>query len=420
MIRNSNHSLPFRSSNSPIYLYAAILPLPAAAYQPRSAQIRAVWTQSAVEGSGSNRIVIARSADGLRWSMPEFIVGARGPGEPQSSWGMPMYSRSGRLYLSYIQQSDHPDGGVARVMSGDLAVTYSEDDGRTWSKPGIIELPRCRWDNPDPTRSKCWWTQQAPVRDAEGRYVMGFAMMSSPSLGRVDPVSSAYQKTDTHAAFLRFLNVDDDPEPTALRISVTPEDGLTVPKKMNPALSCAEEASPVLLPDGRLFATMRTLSGYMYYTVEENGTWREPAPVLLGNGEPLPHPNAPCTMFALRDGRYLCLTNNNPGCRLGFDAFAVGEGRVWNSTYIVRNPLYLTVGVYDPSARQPIRFGTPQAWLDSGDVAVGQRKKSSTAPVYCALTEWRGKTMLWYPDRKYYILGREIPADLLDRLTPGA
>jgi hypothetical protein len=383
-------------------------------------ELIAIWTQSSVECGGDNRIVIARSGDGMRWSMPKDIVGARNAGDPQSSWGMPMYSRSGRLYLSYIQQNDHPDDGVAPVMTGDLAVICSDDDGRTWSNPAILQLPRCRWDNRDTSKSKCWWTQQAPVRDADGRYVMGFAMMTSPSLNHRDPVPSHYANTDTHAAFLRFENVDDDPEPAALRISISPRDGLTVPKKMNPALSCAEEASPVLLPDGRLFATMRTLSGYMYYTVEEGGVWRDPAPVLLEDGSPLPHPNAPCTLFALGDGRYLCLTNNNPGRRLGFDAFAVGEGGDWNSFYIVRNPLYLMVGVYNPSGRQPICFGMPHKWLDSGDVAVGRRKQSSTAPVYCSLTEWRGKTMLWYPDRKYYLLGREMPGDLLNRITPWA
>ena len=36
---------------------------------------------------------------------------------------------------------------------------------------------------------------------------------------------------------------------------------------------------------------------------------------------------------------------------------------------------------------------------------------------YTSLTEWRGKRVLWYPDRKYYLLGKYIPDEMLSDMT---
>lgn len=377
---------------------------------PDGKELLAIWTQSSAECFGDNHIVIARTDDGENWSAPQTVIGARSREEKQSSWGMPMYTRSGRLYIFYIQESDRQD--LPGVASGELALMYSDDDGRSWSVPGIAPLPRCRYDHPDPTVSKNWWSFQAPIRDAQGRFIAGFTIESSPAA--IGDKRHPYPNTDTRAAFIRFENLDDDPEPQDVQVSILPEDGLEVPNKNYPEVSTAQEAAPVLLPDGRLFATMRTMAGCIYYTVWDGERWCAPRPMRGPDGQPMPHPLGPCPIYRLQDGTYLCLTYNNPGQRLGFDVFAP-DAHV-QALNVARGPLYLVAGVFDPTGEQPIRFGAPVLFIDTDAVALGKRKQSCTAPLYTAVTQWRGKTMLWYPDRKYQILGKEILPEFLSQL----
>lgn len=382
---------------------------------PDGKELIAVWTQSSVEGGGNNRIVISRTSDGENWSYPEVIVGAYTADVPQSSWGMPMFTKSGRLYLLYLQASEgeRQEPGMPGCLNGDLALIYSDDMGHSWSKPGIVPLPRCDYDNPDTTKAKNWWNQQQPIRDAKGRFVCGFTMKRSPYWGEV----VGYPHEVTKIAFLCFENLDDDPEIEDIKITIEPENGLSVPDPMFEGNSVAQEASPVLLPDGRMFATMRTITGYIYYTVYENGSWRETAPMIGHDGNPVPHPLGPCPMFRLADGRFLCVFYNNPGKRLGFDSN--GYPMMNQAMNVTRGPLHLMLGEFDKTGKQPIRFGKPYLFIDTDCVALGMYKQCCTAPSYVALTHWQGKTMFWYPDRKYNILGKEITSEIMTKLEEG-
>lgn len=379
---------------------------------PDSKELIAVWTQSAAEDYGNNRIVISRTADGQNWSYPEFIVGTQDRGQRQCSWGMPMFTKSGRLYLMYIQEAEPEQQDFHDCNNGYLAMVYSDDYGHTWSAPGLVPLPRCQHDNPDPNITKNWWNQQQPVRDAQGRFVCGFTIVPSIHWGE----SPRYPHKHSYAAFLRFENLDDDPEIADVIVTIAPENGLAVPDPVIDGNFVAQEASPVLLPDGRLFATMRTITGYIYYTVYENGIWREAKPLLGWDGMPIPHPLGPCPMFHLQDGTYLCAFYNNPGQRLGYNSLVYPNTPNYNALAVARGPLYLVSGVFDPNAEQPIRFGKPMCFIDTDCVALGKYKRTCTAPSYTALTQWNGKTMFWYPDRKYCILGKEIPPAMLAEL----
>jgi len=67
---------------------------------PSGDELLAFWTQSSVEGRGDNRIMLARSPDGRSWSPPKKVVGTSpGSTEPQASWGVPVVTRPGRIYL---------------------------------------------------------------------------------------------------------------------------------------------------------------------------------------------------------------------------------------------------------------------------------------------------------------------------------
>ena len=67
--------------------------------------LMAVWTQSSYEGADDHRIVFSRSDDeGETWTTPLRIVGPEKPGDGfTASWGFPLISKSGRIYVIYNQ-----------------------------------------------------------------------------------------------------------------------------------------------------------------------------------------------------------------------------------------------------------------------------------------------------------------------------
>ena len=65
--------------------------------------------------------------------------------------------------------------------------------------------------------------------------------------------------------FMRFDNVDGNPEPEDLEVRFFSygDDALRAPHYIDPLLSVAQEPSIVRLPDQRLFSVMRSNSGYI-------------------------------------------------------------------------------------------------------------------------------------------------------------
>ena len=88
--------------------------------------------------------------------------------------------------------------------------------------------------------------------------------------------------------------------------------------------------------------------------------------------------------------------------------------RKWrrNEANFVRNPLYIAVGHFKPDAHQPIWFDEPIKLLDTNDVPIGP-KGTAEIGTYTSLTEYGGKRILWYPDRKYFLLGKYLTDDIL-------
>jgi len=378
---------------------------------PKSDELLAMWTQSSVEGHGDNRIVLARSLDGESWSEPVVIAG-RGPGrdERQASWGFPIVSKTGRIYCFYTKELEKVD---ARQSSGAMGCAYSDDNGYTWTPGPNITVPKTRYDNPDPAVPPNWIVWQKPVRDGRGRWIAGCTRISSESVvGKPGP---NWPDTDSRAAFIRFENIDDGPDPEELVISWLPKDsgGLEVPHKIYPQISVCQEPAVLLLPDGRLFTVMRTMTGHIWYSVSEDGgeSWRRPEVLRYRDGgEKVCNPIAPSPLFALSDGRCLMVFNNNEGRKGKYDQFR----KKWdvNQLNYLRNPAFISVGEFRPGARQPVWFSKPRQILDTDGVPFGPKGTASIA-MYPSLTEWKGKRVLWYPDRKHFLLGKYIPDEML-------
>jgi hypothetical protein len=378
--------------------------------------VLATWNQSAWEGSDDHHVVVARSKDdGLTWGPPMTV--AEAPADRprhMCSWGFGIPSASGRIYVFYNQHTGIVD--VHHQFTGEMHVKVSDDDGYTWSPATRISMPRTARDHPDRTVPANWIVWQKPIRDGLGRWITGFTRWTSALRQPWRPRSDAWG-WDAYCELMRFDNIDDGPEPKDIHISWLPKDEkpIGVPFPYHPwGMSNAEEPSIVVLPDKRLFMTMRTMTGQIWYTVsdDQGETWR-PSEIMRyrdgGNG--ILQPMNCCPIYPLADGRFILLYNNNDGTANG--------GRDAGDAHYNRRPAFIALGEFRPSAQQPVWFSAPKLFADTEGVRLGPHQLDSVAN-YTSFTERNGKRILWYPDRKFFLLGKFITDEwLADMNVPG-
>ncbi len=380
------------------------------AFDGPDGSLMAVWTQSSAEAQPDQHIAFARSTDeGVTWSKPRIIAGPKKPGEGRiASWGYPLVSKSGRVYVLYSQHIGKHDNFPHHT--GWLHGIHSDDNGRTWSQPQNVSVARSIHDNPDPTMPPnmlCW---QKPLRLANnGKYLAGFTRWTSFAV-RKNPTAS-WISADSHVEFMRFENVDENPEVKDLKISwfAANEKALAVPFPGHPEVSACQEPSVVKLPDGRLFCVMRTASGGPFWSVSADlgETWTQPRRLLRkDDGEPLPHPLSPCPIYDVAGneaggGRYVLFIHNHDGHYKGYKPTDTG---------FHRRRIYLVPGRFQSGADQPIWFDEPKFFMDHDGVSLGKpgTKGRLDLALYSSLTVRKGKPVLWYPDRKFFLLGRVI------------
>lgn len=373
---------------------------------PQSKELLAIWTQSSVEGRGDNHLVLARSSNGTSWSKPEYLVGAEyGKGGLQASWGFPVVSEKGRIYIFYTKEIEIYDNN--RQGSGTMGCIFSDDNGFSWSAPEEIEMPRSKYDNPDEKYPKNWIVWQKPIKDQEGKWMVGYTLVTSESVMKSE---KNWVNADSRCYFMRFINIDENPLPENIKIEWYPENdlGLEVQNPVYPHMSVAQEPAVVLLPDGRLFTVMRNMTGYVYYSISnDNGkTWDNPKMLKYSDdGEGIKHPMSPCPIYKLNNGKFILIFHNNDGKRYGYNQ----ADKNWNINVanIIRNPTYYAVGEYKEDAEQPVWFSDPVEILDTEDIAVPP-KMTAEIGTYPSITEFQGKTILWYPDRKRFLLGKYL------------
>ena len=375
--------------------------------------LMAVWTQSHHEGHGDHRIVFSRSDDeGESWAEPLRIAGPPAKGEGhQASWGFPLVSQSGRIYVLWNQHQGFAD--VHHQFTGSMDGRYSDDAGKTWSEPVTIPMPRSPYDHPDPRYHGNWIVWQRPDRLADGKYFVGYTRWLSKMVRRplyADPQGQSHPWSDECVCeFMRFENLDDDPEPQDLSITYTAwgDEALRVPYYLDPLISVAQEPSVVVLPDGRLFCVMRTMAGYIWYSLSSDAgtTWCNPRPLLRrDHGTVIEEPIRCCPIYQLADGRYVLLHH----LRL--------EGRKYEDSAHNRRPAYLALGEFRPGAEQPLWFSESKQFMDNDNVGIGPRPRIDLG-VYSSITNRGGNDVLWHPDRKFFLVGKRITAEWLSDLT---
>ncbi len=352
----------------------------------------AFWTQSTVENAGNNHIVMSKSYDyGNTWSTPKFLLGSRsidGSDEPQASWGFPIVSRSGRIYLFYFREIIG-EVDTSRQLTAKFSAIYSDDCGETWSESRDIPLAKTRYDKKADIQDNIVF--QLPMRCADGVYIAGFTKY-------VSKTCSSDIKNSTRVYFFRFENIDDDPEIEFLNVKILPEnDGegifIDLPSGKKGRI---EEPAFVNLPDGRIFCSMRTNLGTINYSVSSDfgKSWTDPEPLCFSDHSVFVHPLSPCPIWEIGEGRYMQLYH---GC---VDA---------KRPYFPRNPIRIAIGRFDPLAKQPIVFDKSEddLYMELSEKADGLGYGVELA-IYGSMTNVNGKRIMWYPDRKFFLLGKDI------------
>ncbi|MCK5120215.1 MAG: exo-alpha-sialidase [Candidatus Latescibacteria bacterium] len=366
------------------------------------------WTQATYEAADNSCVVCARSTDGgATWSEPMEMDGPNEARYHTAYYAFPVVSRSGRIYYFYVKHLGIVD--VARNITGIMRCRYSDDDGHTWAPP--VEIPfkrREHIDSPDTSIPPNWVAYVKPVRDSKGRWIEPFSHWTS---------LAHPQTANCHIEMMRFENMDEGPDPKDIEITWLPG------KPMKPVsdftLTGLMEPCIVLLPDKRLFMTLRTGTGCIWYSVSEDdgATWRDAEPLRYQDGgERVLHPESPCPIYALQDGRFLLQYHNNDG------SGSIGSMPLWTAPYFFsRRSLFLAVGEFRPKSHQPIWFTRPKRLADSDGVSAGVQYRTEMG-TYGSLTEQGGKRILWYPDRKHFLLGKIISDELLESCgeVPGA
>ncbi|MBQ8061193.1 MAG: C69 family dipeptidase [Bacteroidales bacterium] len=347
--------------------------------------LHAFWTQGSHEAADDEKVVHASSSDGGKtWTDPVMVAGSpsiEAP-EPVAAWQQPMISRSGRLYCLWNQETT-----VKKHLSGLMFGRYSDDGGKTWSKPEQVPFPvRFKADPEDPSIPPTWCMWQRPLRLGEdGRYIAGCSRYGTDGISRVE--------------FWQYDNIDDDPQIKDIQISFfnTDEDSFDAAQVVNDHDYSprdgrkVEEACLVGLPDGRLFAVMRTTIGHPIWSVStDNGkTWSRPEILRMrDDGEPILQPCSPCPIYdcngpEARSGEYFLMTHNT------FDFNGL-------TAYQNRGPVYKLGGEFVPGAHQPVWF------KDAGLFS----PRDSGNSLYTSYTFFDGKGILWFGDQKYYLFGK--------------
>lgn len=384
-----------------------VIPTPAGA-------LLATWTTATAEGDPDQRVVFSRSTDlGKTWTPPQKIDGAGPndePGTGMASWQFLVVGAQSRIWCFYNKNVGIDDARAADT--GVLRARYSDDDGVTWSdKTYDYPIGPNAISHPDPAIPPTWIVYQNPTPTADGAIIAGFTRWASNA---VDPGIGMLER-QSEICFLRFENILTEANPEKLIVTTWPhsEHGLQVESPMRPGKSMAQEPTCPALSDGRLFCIFRTLTGKAWFALsaDHGRTWDEPRVLRTEpGGEPMLNPCAPSPMWKLKDGRFLYLFYNNDGSGHG------GRGPI--DPVNVRNPAWVTIGREIPGEKdQPIRFGKPKIVADTNwtGLPVSGRAQVCTYP---SLVELDGERILFYPDRKHYLLGKRLTDEWLSECDP--
>ncbi|MBT5605785.1 MAG: hypothetical protein HN742_30490, partial [Lentisphaerae bacterium] len=81
-----------------------------------------------------------------------------------------------------------------------------------------------------------------------------------------------------------------------------------------------------------------------------------------------------------------------------------------------RRPAYIALGEFRPGADQPVWFSESKLLMDNDGVRLGPLERLECG-CYSSFTTRGGNNVLWHPDRKFFLLGKQITDDFLADLS---
>jgi hypothetical protein len=140
---------------------------------------------------------------------------------------------------------------------------------------------------------------------------------------------------------------------------------------------------------------------------DDGHTWCAPRPLRRKDlGQLILQPIFGCPIYEMSDGRYLLF--HEPA----FGGFNPGNSGGLTSN---RRPAFVAVGEFRPNAEQPIWFSESKQLMDNDGVGIGPLQRVDIGS-YGSFTTRKGNNVLWYPDRKFFLLGKKITPDFLSAM----
>jgi len=228
----------------------------------------AAWTAHRAGRDPKLRIYAALSADGGRtWSAPSLLID--NPGKTDAD---PSIVIDGKRIV--VLSTTLPVPG--KILTTELWMTASEDEGRTWSTPVLAPHPHAYAEG----------KVHAGHKLKDGRLAFGYSWDIFCERG-LAPATEG--EMDTRAGLL-FSNDGG-------RTWTAGGDIYARPPKISPhAVNGMDEPASVVLADGGIFALLRTGTDHLWQSRsrDSGATWSAPEP------SPLQGHNAPASLWRLR------------------------------------------------------------------------------------------------------------------------
>ena len=344
-----------------------------------------------IEGSSDQHVATFRSMDqGHTW---ENEVRLEEPGAPENSYAVMLKADNGRVYIFYDRNTDNireipfhdRSNTYTRVDSlGHYVFRYSDDNGKSWSKD-FYDVPvrdfKCDRDNVFQGKVRFFWNVGRPFKHN------GIAYMPLSKVGEMG--RGFYQQSE--GALIMSDNILTEKDPAKINWVTLPdgEYGLRTPPGGGPI---SEEHSYVVLSDGSICASYRSIDGYSVECYSRDGghTWELPHYKRFASGNLAKHPRAANFIWKMQDGRYLYWFHNHGGPVM--KKFFLYEGK--RNPYMGRNPVWLCGGIevdtprgkeiswqephvfiYDKNRHTRISY--PDFWEENGKYYVSETQKDT-------------------------------------------
>ena len=269
--------------------------------------ICSVTTGKGEEGAKGQYVNITHSNDhGKSWSEPIAIE------EPtwESAYSSLAIAPSGRIYCFYCYNLDHVDINdvplVRYDMGGYYCYRYSDDNGVTWSERHIVPVRDFEMDEQQEEQYKSY--RGKPLRffwNVSRVFFEGDTCFSALIKYHYDAKDVLNR---SEGVLLRCKNLDKHPEAGEWETLPDGKIGLRTPEGGG---RVAEEQSFVILSDGTIYTTYRTIDGHpaCAWSCDYGQTFTTDY-IHYSDGRPMKHNRAATFIWPLGNKQYLYWFNN--------------------------------------------------------------------------------------------------------------